>query len=138
MAKLGFNVSEVPEDPMFSPLPKGQYKVMIVDDEVKTSNAGNELIALTIEVIEGDFKGRKLWENLNLNCGNAVAVNMAMQTCKKIGEAIGNVNVQDTSEMLNKPLLIEVGIKAKDGEEPKNVIKKWLPLAAKVASRPSL
>jgi hypothetical protein len=138
MAKLGFNVSEVPEDNRFSPLPKGQYKVMIVDDEEKTSSKGHEYIALTIEVIEGDFKGRKLWENLNLNSDNATAVNIARQICKKIGEAIGNVNIQDTREMLNKPFSIEVDIKPQDDGEPRNVIKKWLPLAAKVASRPSL
>lgn len=138
MAKLGFNVSEVPEDTRFSPLPKGQYKVMIVDDEEKTSSKGHEYIVLTIEVIDGDFKGRKLWENLHLNCGNAVAVNIAMQTCKKIGEAIGNVNITDTKQMLDKPFLIEVATKPDDDGEPRNVIKKYLPLMAQPASKPKL
>ena len=74
----------------FEPLPRGDYTAMITDSVVKTTKAGNgELIALTIEIIDGSYSGRKIWDNLNVKNLNPTAQNIAQASLTKYFRSCG-------------------------------------------------
>lgn len=64
MAKIKFDVTDVEAREDFDePLPKGVYKMRIVEIEETTSgNDGRPMLKVELEVAEGDKKGRKLWD----------------------------------------------------------------------------
>lgn len=58
--KNDFNESE------FQPLPVGNYLVKVVNVEKKTSQSGNDYVGMVMEVIDGEYNGRKIYNNLHL------------------------------------------------------------------------
>jgi len=46
------------------PLPRGRYKFIVEDANDTISSGGNDMIALVLTVTEGEYEGRKVWENL--------------------------------------------------------------------------
>lgn len=128
MASLnGFNAAEVEPSKGFDPLPVGDYVAMIVDSEEKTTQAGTgSYIKLTIEIVDGDYKGRKLWENLNLNNPSSEAVAIAKATLSAICRAVGVLTPRDTVELHNIPMSVKIGLeKRKDSGEMQNRIKSY-------------
>jgi len=58
MAELSIDFSSVPD---YKPIPQGDYVVEVIEVVGPTkSNAGNDMLTLTMEIAEGDFQGRKL------------------------------------------------------------------------------
>lgn len=130
MASLnGFNAAEVEPSKGFDPLPVGDYVAMIVDSEEKTTQAGTgTYIKLTVEIVDGEYKGRKLWENLNLNNPSAEAVAIAKATLSAICRAVGVLTPRDTVELHNIPMTVKIGLeKRKDSGEMQNRIKAFKP-----------
>lgn len=141
MAKLGevFNANDVPEREEFTPLPPGQYAGMIVSSEVKDTKKGGQMIVLEIDIQDGEFAGRKLFERLNIKNDNQKAVDIAYRTLGEIVKSLGKTTIKDTEELHNKRFLLNVVVKPpepyeKDGVmqpgSPSNEIKKFLPYAA--------
>ena len=58
--KNDFNESE------FQPLPVGNYLVKVVNVEKKTSQSGNDYVGMVMEIIDGEYNGRKIYNNLHL------------------------------------------------------------------------
>ena len=50
----------------FKPLPENRYNVKVDKAEVKTASTGTTMIATEFVITDGDFKGRKLWNNFTL------------------------------------------------------------------------
>lgn len=48
----------------FEPLPKGKYDVRVDSAEYKLTAKGNDMFMLTLVVLSGDHKGRKLFDNM--------------------------------------------------------------------------
>lgn len=75
MALVEYNVSDVEpqEDQDFdTPIPKGLYKCRVDEAEYKKAKSSdNMMIALTLEVAGGDFKGRLLWDYIVQNEASA-------------------------------------------------------------------
>ena len=68
MATLGSAFDSNQHDDMnnFDPIPAGEYIVKITNsDIVKTKDGAGKYISLEYTVIQGEFKGRKIWQNLN-------------------------------------------------------------------------
>lgn len=126
MASLkGFNAAEVEPSKGFEPLPAGKYTAAITESEEKETQAGTgSYHALTFEILDGEFKGRKLWENLNLNNPSAEAVAIARASLSAICRAVNVLTPSDTVELHNIPMTITVGLsKRKDTGEMQNRIK---------------
>jgi len=99
------------EDPQsFDDLPAGEYAVMIVGSEQKdTADRTGQFISLEHLIIEGQFKGRKLFNNLNLWNRNETAVKMARGTLESICRAQSRIEaVGDTTELHNIPMIVKV------------------------------
>jgi len=76
MADLrGFDAQSVEPNDSFDPLPNGDYLCIIVSSEMKPTKAGDgAYLELELQVLEGQYTGRKLWDRLNLNNSNETTV----------------------------------------------------------------
>ena len=113
----GFNAMAVEPQTSYEPMPADWYKCVIIKTEEKpTKKQNGSYLQLDIEVIEGKFAGRKVFDRLNLNNPNSTAVEIAQRALSSICRAIDVPNPQDSDELLDKPLMVKVAVKPADGE----------------------
>lgn len=119
MADLrGFDASQVEPASEFAPLPPGKYVAVITASEMKPTRSGNgAYLELTFQIIEGEFKGRVLWDRLNLDNPHPLAVKIARGELSAICRAVGVLTPNDSCELHNLPLVVTVKQKRDaDGE----------------------
>ena len=61
------------EEAEFTPLPAGDYRGKVANVEKKTSQSGNDYICMVMEVIDGEFTGRNIYNNFHLTVKTAEA-----------------------------------------------------------------
>lgn len=122
----GFDATTVPEQQEFTALPEGDYIAIITSSEEKPTKAGTgSYLQLVFEVLEGQMKGRKVWDRLNLKNPNATAVDIAQRALGAICRAVGVPRPQDSSELHNKPMRIHVAVEKDERGREGNSIKKY-------------
>jgi hypothetical protein len=123
----GFNANEVEPSAPYEPIPAGWYKAVFVSSEEKPTKAQTgSYLQLSVEVIEGEFQGRKLIERLNLNNPNQTAVEIAQRTLSSICRAIGVMTPRNSSDLHDKPFMVKVAVKPADGAySASNEIKEY-------------
>ena len=91
----------------------GKYSVLIEKAEVKITNKRTgHLISLQMQVLdEGPFKGRKVFDNINIQNPSTQCVEIGMRTLAALAQAIGIVAVEDTSQLLNQVVVAHVKVK---------------------------
>lgn len=110
----------------YAALPVGNYKAMITRVEEKISNStGNPYINLTLEIMEGTYAKRKVWDILSVKSDNPVAVSMAKRKLDNIAKALGLLVIQDADDFKFKEIGIELVLDKKDAG--KNQIKRYIP-----------
>jgi len=121
----GFNAEEYEPQQDFSPIPAGVYQVAILESEMRATKAGTgRYLLLTMEVLDGEHAGRRLWDRLNLDNPNETAMKIAQQTLASICRAVGVIAPSDSSDLHSRPMLAKVTIKAASGGyEASNEIK---------------
>jgi len=116
----------------FDVVPEGEYVVAVTKSEWRNakSNPDNKMIYMEITIQEGEHKGQKLFERLNLINSNPVAVKIANQTMNKICTACLLSDVEDTEELHGIPMTAVVEINENEGTDfpPQNVIKNYSPV----------
>ena len=73
-------------------------------------------------MLEGQYSGRTLFHNLNLQNKNQKAVDIAESQLAQIFKAINVLKPKSEQDMLNKPLVVKVNVKQQEGYEPQNRI----------------
>lgn len=129
MAKLNISINELPDfSNDFEPLPVGDYLVAIINSDFKAAKSGKgRYISLTMEVLEGDYKGRKLFYNLNVQHENEKAQMIGQSQLKKIIEAIGKTYISDTKDLHDIPFTVKVKIEEDNNGFLNNKVVKVLP-----------
>ena len=113
----GFNAENVDPNAPRDPIPAGWYKAVIEATEEKPTKAQTgSYLQLTIQVIEGDHAGRKITDRLNLNNPNATAVEIAQRTLSSICRAVGVMTPRDSSDLMDKPMMVKVKVKPASGD----------------------
>jgi len=127
MAEISFNAQEVEPSRGFDLLTAGDYIAVINSSEMKSNKAGTgRFLALEFEIIEGEFTGRKLFVNLNLENPNPDAVKIARADLSAICHAVNVLVLKDSIELHNIPMVITVGTrKNKQTGDMQNVINKY-------------
>jgi hypothetical protein len=123
----------------FEPLPRGDYTAMITDSVVKTTKAGNgEFIALTIEIIDGSYSGRKIWDNLNVKNPNPTAENIAKAGLTRYFQSCGQdlEKGADTTALYNIPFKLTLGIDRNDAT--RNTVTCSGPLGSAKKPKPTV
>ena len=117
----------------YSPLPPGEYHVGIMASELKNTRSGGSMLSFTYEVMDGDYQGSRVWDNLNLWHNNPKTVEIAMRQLKSIATASGYPNpnyIPDSSELHGLEMKVKLAIRRDgDGNEYQD-IKAYLPLNA--------
>jgi len=139
MAELNFNVDQSAPEEEIGPVPAGTYIAAIVESDYKANKNNNGMILkLTYQILQGEYKGRKIFENLNLEHENRQASVIARKSLNSIGMAVGVNQIRDSALLHNIPMQIEVGfVPAKDGYDAQNKIKKHSSLNGSEAKSPA-
>ncbi len=135
MANLnGFNANEVEPTTAFEPLPAGKYLAAITASEIKPTKKGDgSYLQLEFTVLEGDCKGRKVWDRLCINHPNDLTQKIARGNLSAICRAVSVMQPGDSVELHNLPLVITVKCKKReDNGEIANEVKGY---AAKEAAQ---
>ena len=86
----GFNANEVDPNFAFEPVPSGKYLAVITESEMKPTKSGTgSYLQFTFEILDGQFKGRKVWARLNLVNSNEMTVKIAQAELSAICRAVG-------------------------------------------------
>ena len=135
MADLnGFDANDYEPAGDFEPIPAGKQVAVITESEMKPTKAGTgTFLKLLLEILEGKFKGRKLWARLNLEHPNPTVVAIAKRELADICRAVDVLRPKSSTDLHNRPLVIRVKVvKRKDTGDLVNEIKGY----SKVDSTP--
>lgn len=99
MAQIGnFDANQV--EPAVDQLPVGWYIAQIVASEVKNNRTTQgQHLSLEFNITDGQFKGWKLWEQLNLWHQNQQASQIAQGRLSAIARAINVLQFNDTTSL---------------------------------------
>jgi len=116
MANLNnFDANQVEPEVTRQPLPSGDYLAALIESEMKpTSNGKGKFLKLTFQVVDGDHKDRKIFDNLVLEHPNQETVRIARARLSAICRVIGVMAPKDSVELHNVPLVVKVGMKKRD------------------------
>lgn len=124
---MDFNANEVPEDTnSFDPLPAGDYTMQVIESEIKDTKSGTgQQLVLTLEVIEGAFSNRRVWDRLNIRNQNADAQRIAQRSLADLCLAVGIQSLRNSEDLHFKPFLGKVKIREdKTGQYgPQNTVR---------------
>ena len=131
----GIDASTVPEQQEFTALPEGQYIMIATSSEWKPTKAGTgEYLQFVHEVLDGPFKGRKVWARLNLKNPNQTAVDIAQRELAALCRAVGVIKPSNSAQLHNIPFLATIGIEVDDRKRESNTIKKYEAVAVNSAA----
>lgn len=119
MANLGevFDATTVEPLGSYEVLPAGKYLAQIVDSEMRVTKDGmGKYLFLEVDVLEGRYAGRKLFDRLNLVNGNEKAVELARRTLSAICHATGVERVKDSSQFHLVPFIADVKVRPAKGQ----------------------
>lgn len=139
MAQLNFDANTVAPQEALDPIPADWYPCAMVESEMKpTQDKSGGYLECAYQVIDGPYKGRKVFDRLNLHNKNQVAVEIAYRTLSAICHAAGVIQLQDSQQLHNRPLLVKVAIEpAKDGYDAKNIVKGYKAMTANQQPAPA-
>ena len=116
VANAGENTEKMND---FSAIPVGNYTAQIVKSEFKPTKAKTgHYLQMQFKIVEGKFKGRVLFERLNLDNPNPIAVEIANKSLNTICDACGKVGVEDSEELHGIPMTIVVSQTAATPTQP--------------------
>ena len=119
------------------PVPEGEYLVSIVSsDEKQTKNKEGKFLELVLQIIDGEHKGRKLWDRLNLWNKSQQAQQIASGTLSAICRAVSVPEPQDSSQLHDKPLIAVVKCR-KYNDSITNEVKGYKPHGGDSYSEPA-
>lgn len=107
-----FAPNDVPaDDRNFEPIPVGNYKVQVIESKIEdTSKGTGQMLVLTLEILDGPFANRRLWDRLNVRNDSPVAQNIAQRALADLCLQIGLTQLRDSDELHFKPFTVKVGI----------------------------
>lgn len=117
MAEFNFNAkAHTPaSNPVRSPLPKDIYQAIVMDSTIKATKLGTgQYIELTLQIVDGQFAGRRLWDRLNISNPSKKAEDIALAQLQSLCQAVGVTNMTDTFQLHDRPFSVTVDIDRKE------------------------
>ncbi len=141
MAKLNFNAANVEPDAGFSLIPAGVYTAQATDSKVYPTKSGTgTILELAFKILEGQHAGRLVWARINIQNANPVSEQIGQKQLSGLCHAVGVLQLQDSSQLHNKPLRIRVKVAKSEGYEDKNEVNGFeaLPQGSGDPAAPSM
>lgn len=124
MADINFDARTVDPTSTFAPLPNGEYRCHITESEIKpTANRSGKYLQLVWEVLDGEFKGRKVWDRLNIENANSTAQDIARRALSAICHATGVLQLAQSQQLHHKPVMVKLVVKQDAGYDARNEVK---------------
>lgn len=130
-AEMNFDANSVkPSTGAPDPLPPGEYRLAIVSSEVKDTNNGKgKYLKLELIALDEPYKGRKVWTQLNIKHENEQTQKIAQEQLSAICHATGVLQLKNSSQLHNVPMLCKLIVKQDPGYDPKNEIRRYKAIA---------
>ena len=124
-----FDASGIEPTTAYELLPAGKYSAQIVESEMRvTRNGMGQFLWLMLDILDGPYKGRKIFDQLNLVNPNPTTVEIAQRTLSAICHATGKMQVSDSEELHLIPMTIQVTVKPpRNGYGESNAIRYMTP-----------
>jgi hypothetical protein len=111
---MQFNFNAQQHEPQYGSgggsLPAGKYTVIISKAEAKATKDGTGgMLVLEYKVTSGPHTGSVMTDRLNIWNANAIAAEIGQKQMSAICYVIGQFTIQDTQQLCNIPMQIEVG-----------------------------
>lgn len=118
----------------FDVYPAGKYLAQIVASEMRPTKDGRgQYLFLELDILEGQFAGRKLFDRLNLVNDNPDTVDIATRTLSSICRATGQMQVKDSEQLHLIPLIADVRVRPPKGQYGESNSIRYLPRNAAAA-----
>jgi hypothetical protein len=115
MAQLNFDASQVDPSVPYEAVPSDKYTAEITKSELKPTKAGDgSYLEVEYTILEGEYRGRKVWDRLCLNHPKQATVEIARANLSAICHAVSVMRPRDSSELHNIPLTINVKTRRDD------------------------
>lgn len=145
MAQLGatFDATAVDPSAPFEVIPAGKYPVQIVASDMRpTKDGSGSYLWLELEILDGEQKGRKVYDRLNLDNQNQQAVEIAQRALSAICHATGKLHVSDSEDLHYIPMVATVRVRpgrVVDGKEysASNEVRGYEPANGAAPARPA-
>jgi hypothetical protein len=120
-----FDARKVAPNEGFGLIPAGEYQAQIVSTEMVKNNSGKgEHLKIKVKILGPEYKGRVLFDRLNLINSNKEAVQIAEAQLSAICHALEIKRIKNTQQLHNKPLLISVVVEpGSNGYKDQNKIQ---------------
>jgi hypothetical protein len=114
MAQFNFDATQVkPDTGRPAPIPVGKYRAVVTNTEMKqTANGAGMYLATEFKIIGGEHDGHTVYTNFNVQNRSEKAQAIGQAQFSALCHAVGVLNVQDTSQLHNRPFEVTVGLEA--------------------------
>ena len=118
---------DLPEMDDFSPIPAGDYNVVITKADLKNTKSGEgNYINLSLKVEGGEFNGKNVFSMITIRNKSTIAEEIGHKNLNSLMSALNLEELCDTDQLLGGQLAVSVKIKeASDGYDAKNEIKSY-------------
>ena len=111
-----FDANDIPPRD-FPPVPVGEYLVQAVESDLRPTKDGTgKYLRFALEVMAGQYVGRRIFDNINLENASQTAVDFGRRRLSQICHAVGVLQVRDSEQLHNRPMLADVAIEPAKGE----------------------
>jgi hypothetical protein len=132
----GFDAAKV-EPQSFEPLPEGEYIAIVEKAEEKlTKDKNGAFLNLRIKVVDGKFKNRTVFKNINLKNASATAQAIGLGELSALCRAVGVLQPRNAFELCNRPLKIKV--RHKPDRDGRGLVNDVFAFAASATQAPQV
>jgi hypothetical protein len=133
-----FDASTIEPRDSFEPLPVGVYGVEIESTDVADTKSGNgKALKITYAVVDGQFAGRKLFENINISHSNPQAEQIGRKTLSSLCRAIDLNSPDDSDEFIGRRLRVRIKVRKQEGYDDRNEVIAHESIDGAAAAKPS-
>ena len=110
---VNINWDIVPDAEDFSPVPAGEYPTKIVECTEEVPKSGNEFFKLKHEILEGEYKGKFVFDTLFFS---EAALKRVKLVCSRIGIKTTGTTELEPKMFIGKKCIIDVIIESYDDD----------------------
>lgn len=112
MAFIQFDATKVAPRETFDPIPAGTYHAIVGDSEIVATKEGTgQRLKLVWTVTEGEFKGRKVFDSINISHVKANVEEIGQRQLSQLCHATNVLHLQDTAQLHGIQCAIKVAIR---------------------------
>jgi hypothetical protein len=126
----------------YPPVPEGDYDLMVVSTEVKTTQTGKPMISLKAQVAGGEHDRRLIWDNLVVSKENPKALGILQGKLNALGFTPQYLKENNPDLEIIADALVNRSFRAKVGQSEyqgklRNELKAYYPSTVAAAGSPA-